>query len=164
MLGILALPTVTGANRRQKKYEVNNPMVSGLSMTGPRNKRQWQRYWWRTRNRKCVWGIRDLGTKMEATALRWRAWGIVNHDGGFNREIQDRVFDDNDGCVNWGSIRYNASKWKSPTVEAPVRLQDQGIDDNNGGVDRVRWAGGLSDNNGGVDRGRVICNVSDQML
>ena len=40
-------------------------------------------------------------------------------------------------------------------------LRDQGIDDNNGGVGRVRWDRGLSDNDGGFVRGRVIRNASE---
>ena len=41
-----------------------------------------------------------------------------------------------------------------------VCLQAQVIDDNNGGVVRVRRARGLSDNGGGVGRGREIDNAS----
>ena len=33
-LGRLARPTVTSANRHYKKYEVNNPKVGSLSLTG----------------------------------------------------------------------------------------------------------------------------------
>ena len=40
-------------------------------------------------------------------------------------------------------------------------LQTQGIDDNNGGVVRVRQAHRLSDNNGGVGRGRGIYDASE---
>ena len=45
-------------------------------------------------------------------------------------------------------------------VKAPVRLQAQGIDDNDGGVSRVRWAHGLRDNDRGVGRGRGIYKAS----
>ena len=38
-------------------------------------------------------------------------------------------------------------------------LQDQVIDDNNGGVSRVSWARRLSDNDGGVGRGQGICDA-----
>ena len=48
----------------------------------------------------------------------------------------------------------------SPTVEVPVCLRDQGIEENDGGIGRVRWARGLSDGNGGVVRGREIYDVS----
>ena len=47
----------------------------------------------------------------------------------------------------------------SPTAEASVCLQDQGIDDNDGGVRRLIRAIGLSDNGRGVDRGRLIYNA-----
>ena len=49
----------------------------------------------------------------------------------------------------------------SLTAEVPVRLQAQVIDDNNGGIVRVRRACGLSSNNGGVGRGQGIYNASE---
>ena len=39
-------------------------------------------------------------------------------------------------------------------------LRDQGIDNNRGGVGRVRLAHGLSNDNRGVDRGRGIDDAS----
>ena len=42
-----------------------------------------------------------------------------------------------------------------------MRLRDQGIDDYNGGVRRVRLARGISDNSGGVRRGHGIYDVSE---
>ena len=45
--------------------------------------------------------------------------------------------------------------------EAPVCLQDQGIDNDNGAVDRVRRACGPSDDDRGVGRGRVIYDASE---
>ena len=49
----------------------------------------------------------------------------------------------------------------SLTAEAPVCLRVEGIDDNNGGVSRVRRSKGLSDNDGGVGRGQGIRNASN---
>ena len=46
-------------------------------------------------------------------------------------------------------------------TEAPVFLRDQGIDDNDGVVDRVRQARGLSDDGGDVGRGGGIYDVSE---
>ena len=40
-------------------------------------------------------------------------------------------------------------------------LQDQGIDDNDGGVRRLRWARGLSNDDGGVRRERGIYDASE---
>ena len=196
-LGRQPHPTFTGANRHHKKYKVNKPKLSSLSLPGPQNQQRRRKHLRRTRNRKCVWGIGYSGTTTEDAALRWQALWIGNHDRGVRIGRWAKGLDDNNGCVNWGirtyntsewtsptaeapvclwsswglddynrginwgRRRYNAYEWTSPTAEAPVCLRDQGIDDNNGGVDRVRWAGGLSDNNGGVDRGRVICNVSE---
>ena len=40
-------------------------------------------------------------------------------------------------------------------------LRSQGIDDDDGVVERVRQAHGLINNNGGVGRGRGIDNASD---
>ena len=40
-------------------------------------------------------------------------------------------------------------------------LQDQGIDNDNGAVDRVRRACGPSDDDRGVGRGRVIYDASE---
>ena len=40
-------------------------------------------------------------------------------------------------------------------------LRDQGIDDGNGSVGRVRQARGLSDDGGGVGRGQGIYDASD---
>ena len=40
-------------------------------------------------------------------------------------------------------------------------LRDQGIDDNNGGIGRVRRARGISNNNRGVSRGRGIHDASE---
>ena len=70
------------------------------------------------------------------------------------------IVDDNRG-VNWGSRKYNASEWTSPTVEMPVCLQADGIDDDYGGVGRVRRAKVCSNDNGGVSRGRGIRNASE---
>ena len=39
-------------------------------------------------------------------------------------------------------------------------LQDQGIDNDDGGVIRVRWACGLSENNRGLGRGQGIYDAS----
>ena len=47
------------------------------------------------------------------------------------------------------------------TAEAPVCLWDQGIDDDNGVIDRVRRAHGLSNDNRGVGRGRGIHDASE---
>ena len=44
--------------------------------------------------------------------------------------------------------------------EAPVCLQYQGTDENDGAVDRVRHAHGLSDDDGGVGRGRGLEDAS----
>ena len=41
-------------------------------------------------------------------------------------------------------------------------LRAYGIDDDGGGVGRVRWARRLSDNNRGVGRGRGIDDVSER--
>ena len=51
----------------------------------------------------------------------------------------------------------------SPTAEAPVCLQSQGIDNDNddGGVVRLRRARGLSDNDGGVGKGRGVDDASN---
>ena len=40
-------------------------------------------------------------------------------------------------------------------------LQAQGVDEEKGIVNRVRWPHGISDNNGGVGRVRVIDNASE---
>ena len=48
----------------------------------------------------------------------------------------------------------------SPAVEALVRLQAQGIDDDEDGFDRVRRSCGLSNDSGGVGRGRGRYNAS----
>ena len=48
------------------------------------------------------------------------------------------------------------------TTEAPVCLQDQGIDDNNGGVGRLIRDCGISNDDRGVDRGRGIHDVSER--
>ena len=53
------------------------------------------------------------------------------------------------------------SELASPTEKAPVCLRTQGIDKNNGVVNRVRRACGLSDNNGGVGRGQGIHDESE---
>ena len=102
---------------------------------------------------------------MEASAFRWWAWGIGDHDGGFGRARWSQGFNDYNGGVNWGSRRYNASEWTSPTAEAPVRLWDQGIDDSNGSVSvdisRVRRVRRLSNDGGGVGRRRVIYDASE---
>ena len=42
-----------------------------------------------------------------------------------------------------------------------MRLQAQGIDDDDGGVGRVTQAQGLSDDGGGVGRGQRIYNASE---
>ena len=42
-----------------------------------------------------------------------------------------------------------------------MRLRAQDIDDNDGGVGRVRQAHGISKNDGGVSRGRGIYNASE---
>ena len=160
-LGRLARPTVTSANRYQNKYKVNNTKVSILSITVPQNRRRRWRRRQRIRNRQCVWGIGDSGTTTEAATSRWRAWGIGNHNVGVSRERWARGFDNDNRGVNWGSRRYNASKWKYLTVEAPVRLRAQGIVDDDGGVGRVRQARGLRDDDGGVGRGRGIYDASE---
>ena len=49
----------------------------------------------------------------------------------------------------------------SPTAEAPVCLQAESIDDNGGGVGRVRRAKGIINNDGVVDRGRGIRDASE---
>ena len=41
-----------------------------------------------------------------------------------------------------------------------MRLRDQGIDNDDGGVGRVRRARGLSNDDGGVENGRGIYDVS----
>ena len=46
-------------------------------------------------------------------------------------------------------------------AEAPVCLRADGIDDNDGGVRRVRRSKGLRDDDGGVGRGQWICYVSE---
>ena len=94
----------------------------------------------------------------EAAALQWRSWGIGDHYGGADRGRRAQGFDNDNGGVHWGSRRYNASEWTSLTAEAPVRLRDQGIDNNNSGIGRVRRARGLSNDIGGVGRGRGIYN------
>ena len=155
-LGLIAHSTVTSANPHHNKYEVNNPKVSSLSLTGPRNQQLRRGRWRRTSNRQCVRGIGDSGMTTEAAALRWRAWGIGDHDGGVYRERWYQGLDDNNRGVNWGSRRYKVSEWTSLTAEAPVRLRAQDIDNDNGGVGRVRRACGLSNNGGGVGRGQGI--------
>ena len=45
------------------------------------------------------------------------------------------------------------------TAEAAVCLQAQGIDNDNGGIGRVRLGRGLSNDDGGVGRGRGIDNA-----
>ena len=52
------------------------------------------------------------------------------------------------------------SEWTFTKAEAPVRLQDQGIDNNNSSVGRVRRARGISDDDWGVVIGRVIYDAS----
>ena len=47
----------------------------------------------------------------------------------------------------------------SPTAGAPVRLRAQVIDNNDGGVGRVRRSCGLSDDDRGVRRGQGICDA-----
>ena len=42
-----------------------------------------------------------------------------------------------------------------------MRLRDQGIDNDDGGVGRVRWARRLSNDDGGVGRGRGIYDASE---
>ena len=158
-LGRLSCPTVTSANRHQKKYKVNNPKVSSLSLTGPRNWRQQQRRQWITRNRQCLQGIGDLGITMDSAALLWQAWRIGDHRIGVGRGIWVKGFNDNSRGDNWGSRRYNASEWTSPTAEEPVSLRAQGIDNNDGIVGRVRWAWGLSNDDVGVGRGRGIYDM-----
>ena len=106
-------------------------------------------------------GREDSETTTEATASRWRAWVIVNNDGGVGRERWARVIDNNNGGIGGGSRRDNTSKWTSPTAETAVCLWAQVIDNNDGGVGRLRWAHGLSDDNIIVDRGRVIYDASE---
>ena len=48
----------------------------------------------------------------------------------------------------------------SPTTDALVCLQDQGIDDDNNSVGILRRGLGLSNDDGGVGRGRGISNAS----
>ena len=138
------------------------------SKTGKRTQLRQQRRWQRTRNRQRVWGIgdnnwgvKDSGMTTEAAASRWRAWGIGDHDGYFSRGRWAQGIDDNNGGVGWGSRRDNASKWTSPTAEAPVCLQDQDIYDDDDRVSRVRRARRLRDDNGGIGRGRGIDDASE---
>ena len=159
-LGRLVRPTVTNENRHQNKYEVNNPKVSSLSLTGLRNRRRRRRLRRRTRNIRCVWGIGHSGTMTEAAASCWQAWVIGDHNGVVYRGRRAWGIDDDNGGVVWGSRRDNASEWTSLTVEAPVCLWDQGIDNNNGSFGIVRRARGISDDNRGVGRGQVIDDTS----
>ena len=46
----------------------------------------------------------------------------------------------------------------SPTMDTPVCLQEEGVDD---GVGRVRRSKRLSDNDGGVGRGQGVRDVSE---
>ena len=46
-------------------------------------------------------------------------------------------------------------------AEAPLRLQAQGIDNDDGGVGRIRQVRRLSNNNGGVGIGRGIYDASE---
>ena len=138
-----------------------NVQQSSLSLPGPRNRQRWWRRRRRTRNRQCVQGIGYSGTTTEAAASRLRALGIDDHNGGVGRVRWAWGLDDNNRGVNWGSRRYNASEWTSPTAEAPVCLQARGIDNDNGGVVRVRRASRLSNYNGGIGRGRGIRNASE---
>ena len=47
------------------------------------------------------------------------------------------------------------------TTEAPVYLWAQGIDNDNGGVERVKQACGLINNDGGVGIEQVIDDTSE---
>ena len=49
-----------------------------------------------------------------------------------------------------------------PTAEETVCLRAEGIDNNNGGVRRVRLSKGLSNDDGGVGRGRGIRDASKE--
>ena len=53
------------------------------------------------------------------------------------------------------------SEWASPTAEAPVCFQDQGIDNYNGGVGRVRLACRLNNDGRGVGRWWGIYDASE---
>ena len=134
-----------------------------LSLTGPRNIRQRRRRRRRTRNRQRIQGIEDndgggedLGTAIEAMALRWWSWGIGDNDGGVGRERWAQIINDDDWGVSRGSRRDYAPDRTSLTAKAAVFLWAQGIDDNNGGDCGVRWSRGLSDDDGGVGGGRLI--------
>ena len=138
-LGRQPRPTVTGANRHKKKYEVNNPKVSSISLPGPHNLWQQQRHWPRTSNRQCVRGIVDSWTTTEADASQWPALGIGKHEGDVSRGRWERGIDEENGGVNWGIRGYNSSEWMSITTEAPVCLRAaRGLDDDNRGVN---WGG-----------------------
>ena len=93
--------------------------------------------------------------------MLFNALGKGDHDGGIGRRRWALGFDDNNGGVNWGSRKYNASEWTSLTVEALVCLRDQGINNNYGSVGRVRQAKGLSKDDGGVGWGRGIRDASE---
>ena len=56
-------PTVTSQNRHQKKYKVNNPKVSILSLTVPRNLQQRRMRQRRTRHRQFSGGSEIQGRR-----------------------------------------------------------------------------------------------------
>ena len=145
-LGRQPRPTVTGANLHKNKYKVNNPKVSIISLPVPRNWQQQRRHWPRTRNRQCVRGIVDSGTKTAAAASQWRALGSGNHNGDVGSGRWAGGLNDDNGGVNGGRKIYNTSEWTSTKVEALVCL----------------WASwGLDDNNEGLNWGRRKYNASE---
>ena len=135
-LGRQPCQTVTFENCHQKKYKINNPKVSTLSLPGPRNWWQQRECWPRIKNKKFVRGIRDLGTMTMAAISRWLALRIGDHDRGVGIGKWAQGIDDDNGSINWGSRIYNASEWMSLTAEAPVCLRAAwGLDGDNGGGD-----------------------------
>ena len=136
--------------------------------TVPSNQQQQRRRQQRTSNRQCFQGVgdddgvgKDLGTTMEAAALQWRAWGIVDNNRGVGRGRWDRGLDDDDGGVGRGSRRDNAPEWTSPTAEVTVCLRSQVIDDKDGEVGGRRRAWEISDKNRGVVGGQGIDDTSE---
>ena len=138
------------------------------SKMGMRTQQRRRRRWKMTRNRRRVrwigdinWGVEYLGTTTEAAALQWWAWGIGDHGRGVVRGRRSRGLDNGNGGVGWGRRRDNTSDWTSLTAEAPMCLRDQGIENNDGGVGRVRWARGIRNNDGGVGIGWGINDASE---
>ena len=130
-----------------------------VAMTRLRNWRPRQMCWQRKiilRSWRQQWRRQLRNQKIQ------RVWVHVSDGGGSSVCLRAaRGLDNDNGGDNWGSRRYNASDWTYTTAEGLTCLQAQGIDDEDGGISRVRRAHGLGNNDRGIVRGRGIRNASE---